>query len=251
MEHHLYSIDGTEVIRLANNEKILSLIKSSPQPGTTNLLGLLNVKYLISKFEIDSKEFELVKIVGDKDDPESSLRIYKNLNVLPRAFLVEEYKVLDSEKDYRDTLESKAFNPRNLVLLDKDPNSFPDRSKISNQSIQSNKHEKVIIRTYQPNKIELCVSVNKHKMLFLSETYYPGWKVYIDGNEGTIYRANYAFRAVPLNPGNHEVVFVYKPSSVILGGIITLVGIVATVLMLVGSTWIAALPISCRPKKSP
>ena len=76
----------------------------------------------------------------------------------------------------------------------------------------------------------------------MSETYYPGWKVYIDGNEGAIYRANYAFRAVPLNPGNHRVVFVYKPSSVILGGVITLVGIVATVLMLVGSTWIAALP---------
>lgn len=91
--------------------------------------------------------------------------------------------------------------------------------------------ENVIITDYKPNRIELAVSLNKPKMLFMSETYYPGWKVYIDGNEGTIYRANYAFRAVPLNPGNHRVVFVYKPLSVILGGVITLVGIVAIVLI--------------------
>ncbi|MCJ7616740.1 MAG: YfhO family protein [Desulfobacterales bacterium] len=231
IEHGLYSIVGAEVIRLGSYERILSLITSSPLPDSTNLLGLLNVKYLISKFEIDSKEFELVKIIGDKDDPEGSLRIYRNMNVLPRAFLVEKYKVVNSEKEYRDTLGSKAFDPRNLVLLDKDPKSFPDRSKISDQSIQSHEHEKVIIRTYQPNRIELSVSLNRPKILFMSETYYPGWKVYIDGNEGTIYKANYAFRAVPLKPGNHRVVFTYKPLSVILGGVITLAGIVATVLI--------------------
>ena len=233
IEHGLYSIAGAEVIRLGDYDKIMSLLASSPQPDTTNLLCLLNVKYLISKFEIDSKEFELAEIIGNKDDPEGSLNIYRNLNVLPRAFLVEEYKVVNSETEYNKILGSKDFDPRSLVLLDKNPDSFPDRSKISNQNIKSHDHEKdkVIITTYQPNRIELSVSLKTPKMLFMSETYYPGWKVYIDGNESAIYRANYAFRAVPLNPGNHRVVFVYKPLSVILGGVITLVGIVATVLL--------------------
>ncbi len=92
-------------------------------------------------------------------------------------------------------------------------------------------NESVIITKYQPNKIELSVSLNKPKILFLSETYYPGWKVYIDGNKGRIYRANYAFRGVLLEPGEHKVVFSYRPLSVILGGIITLLGIVAIVLI--------------------
>jgi len=233
IEHGLYSIDGAEVIRLGDYDKIMSLLASSPEADSTNLLGLLNVKYLISKFEIDSKEFELAEIIGDKDDPDGSLRIYRNLNVLPRAFLVEKYKVVNSEKEYREILGGKDFDPLKIVLLDKDPNAFPDRSKISDQSIQSNNHEKdkVLITTYQPNRIELSVSLKTPKILFMSETYYPGWKVYIDGNEGTIYRANYAFRAVPLNPGNHRVVFVYKPLSVILGWVITLAGIVAIVLI--------------------
>ncbi|HUV51117.1 MAG TPA: YfhO family protein [Anaerolineae bacterium] len=228
IEHGLYSIVGAEVIRLGDYDKVMSLLVSSPQPDTNNLLSLLNVKYLISKFEIDSKEFELAKIIGDKDDPESSLRIYKNLNVLPRAFLVEEYKVVNSEKDCRDTLASKAFDPRKLVLLDKDP--YPPLSTLRGDRAWV-ENENVIITDYKPNKIELAVSLTKPKMLFMSETYYPGWKVYIDGNEGTIYKANYAFRAVPLNPGNHRVIFAYKPLSIILGGIITLAGIVVTILI--------------------
>ncbi|MBU3979737.1 MAG: YfhO family protein [Proteobacteria bacterium] len=230
MEHGLYSVDGAEVIRLGDFEKIMSLLKSSPEPDSTNLLSLLNVKYLISKFEIDSREFELVKIIGDKDVPDGFLRIYKNLNVLPRAFLVEDYKVMNSEIEYMEILGSKDFDPRNLVLLDKDPNCFSDQSKISDQSIQSHDHEKdkVIITTYQANRIELSVSLNKPKLLFMSETYYPGWEVYIDGNKDTIYRANYAFRGVTLKPGKHKMEFLYRPLSFIWGGVITLLAIIGT-----------------------
>jgi uncharacterized membrane protein YfhO len=228
MEHSIYSVDGAEVIRLDNFEKLLSLIKDSPMPDTTNLLSLMNVKYLISKFEIDSNEFKPVEIIGDKNVPDGSLIIYKNLTVLPRAFLVEKYKVVNSEIEYNKTLASKNFDPLKLVLLDKDPDDFPDRFKISDQNIQSNDHEKdeIKIKTYKPNIIELSVSLEKPKILFMSETYYPGWKVYINGNEGTIYRANYAFRGVPLEPGKHKVVFLYRPLSLIMGGVITLLGII-------------------------
>ena len=231
MIYGLYSIDGAEVIRLANNEKILSLIKNSPKPDTTSLLSLLNVKYLISKFEIDSREFELVKIIGDKDVPDGALRIYKNLNVLPRAFLVEKYKVVNSEIEYKDTLGSKSFNPHELVLLDEDPYSLSTLQQ-ERAGVSGVENESAIVTDYQPNKIELAVSLNKPKILFMSETYYSDWKVYIDGNEGRIYRANYAFRGVPLEPGKHNVVFVYRPLSVIFGGIITLSGIIIAVIIM-------------------
>ncbi|MBU4258635.1 MAG: YfhO family protein [Proteobacteria bacterium] len=228
IKHGLYSIDGAEVIRLGNYEKIMSLIKNSPEPDSTNLLCLLNTKYLISKFEIDSKEFELVKIIGDKDVPDGFLRIYKNLNVLPRAFLVEKYNVVNSETEYKELLGSKDFDPRKLVLLDKDP--LIETKEISFDG--NNFKDKIIITNYQPNRIELAVSLNKPKILFMSETYYPSWKVYIDGNKGTIYRANYAFRGVPLEPGEHNVVFIYRPLSVILGGATTLLGIIIAGILL-------------------
>jgi uncharacterized membrane protein YfhO len=43
--------------------------------------------------------------------------------------------------------------------------------------------------------------------------------------------ADYAFRAMPLNPGIHQVEFVYDPMSFKLGAAISLLGIVGCVMI--------------------
>ncbi|MGA1792226.1 MAG: YfhO family protein [bacterium] len=245
---HIYNIQGAEVIRLGHYEKIYSLITSSPKPDSTNLFPLLNVKYLISKYELDTKELELVEVVGDKEDPNASLLIYKNLKCLPRAFLIENYQILRSEEEYKEMLQSKGFDPATLVLLDKDPflgeshaesheplevkqvsqYKGDEKEGIETKKLslsEKDKEEGVVITDYQPNRIEISASLQRPKILFLSDTHYPGWKVYVDGEKGEIFRADFAFRAVPLPPGEHRVVFVYRPLSVILGGFITLLTI--------------------------
>ncbi|MGA1840788.1 MAG: YfhO family protein [bacterium] len=227
--HNIYNINGAEVIRLGNYEKINSLIMKSPRPDSTNLLSLLNVKYLISKHEMDSEDLELLEMVGNKEDPEGSLRIYKNLRCLPRAFLVEDFQVLRSEDEYKEILRSKEFYPDRIVLLDKAPfREAPDSGKTDTDEEGKDslyvmiEEERVIISDYQPNRIELYTFSKRPKILFLSETYYPGWEVYIDGSQGEILRADFAFRAVALSPGHHKVEFVYRPMSVILGLFMTL-----------------------------
>ena len=59
----------------------------------------------------------------------------------------------------------------------------------------------------------------------MSESYYPGWKAYIDGQKAHIYRANYALRALFLKPGEHKVEFVYDPWTFKVGLIITAITI--------------------------
>jgi uncharacterized membrane protein YfhO len=61
--------------------------------------------------------------------------------------------------------------------------------------------------------------------LVLSDTFYPGWKAFVDGKEEKILRANYNFRAVPLTAGTHRVEFVYDPLSFKLGALTTFLGI--------------------------
>jgi uncharacterized membrane protein YfhO len=70
------------------------------------------------------------------------------------------------------------------------------------------------------------VEAKEDNLLVLSDTYYPGWKAYLDGNPVKIFRANYNFRAVSVPPGKHEVKFVYNPISVKLGVLVTSLGII-------------------------
>jgi uncharacterized membrane protein YfhO len=51
----------------------------------------------------------------------------------------------------------------------------------------------------------------------LADSYYPGWKAYVDGKEKPILRANHFFRAVALSKGAHVVEFKYDPLSFTIG----------------------------------
>jgi hypothetical protein len=54
-------------------------------------------------------------------------------------------------------------------------------------------------------------------LLILSDTYYPGWKVTVDGQPAQLLRTNYALRGVYLSTGKHQVVFRFAPHSLQLG----------------------------------
>ncbi len=53
--------------------------------------------------------------------------------------------------------------------------------------------------------------------LVLSEPIYPGWGVTVDGQPATIEPAAGLLRSVSLPPGEHSVVFVFRPASLRLG----------------------------------
>ncbi len=59
-------------------------------------------------------------------------------------------------------------------------------------------------------------------MLVLAQTYYPGWRASIDGNDAPIYRANGAFQAVALPAGAHTIRLDYAPVLPKIGAAISL-----------------------------
>jgi len=78
------------------------------------------------------------------------------------------------------------------------------------------------IKKYQDTEVAIQTNATSPGFLFLSDTYYPGWKVYVDRKEKKILRANYAFRAVAVPKGKHTVVFRYQPKSFYYGVMISL-----------------------------
>lgn len=230
-EHHICCIDGTEVVKLQEYAQVLALMYSAPRADATNLLSMMNVKYIIHLKEMKSNELALEHFIEDKGNPKTSLRIYRNLNVLPRAFLVDSCRVFRSDKEYVKTLWSKGFNPAEVVLLSEEPPKGWTKAVGQGGTAACKESKDVTITKYEPNRVELTAHTDKPRFLFMSDSYYPGWKVYVDGREEKLYKANYAFRAVPLLPGAHKVEFVFVPISFYLGAGLTLVGIVACIIV--------------------
>ena len=59
----------------------------------------------------------------------------------------------------------------------------------------------------------------------MTDSFYPGWSASIDGTEVDHYRANLAFRALPIPAGRHVVEFRYDPRGFVVGAIISAISI--------------------------
>lgn len=84
----------------------------------------------------------------------------------------------------------------------------------------------VRIESENPNRVVIRVHSSSSGWLMLSDIWYPGWQALVDGEAAHVYKADYLFRAVQLRPGEHEVVFVYRPRSLILGVMVSFLAIV-------------------------
>ncbi|MGD2161575.1 MAG: YfhO family protein [Anaerolineales bacterium] len=73
---------------------------------------------------------------------------------------------------------------------------------------------------WSPNRIELVASGPGR--LVLSEIAYPGWRVHVDGELTSMVVVDGLLRGVQLEPGNHRVTFIYRPTHFLIGTAVTL-----------------------------
>jgi hypothetical protein len=76
---------------------------------------------------------------------------------------------------------------------------------------------------YEDTQVEIEAELESPGLLVLTDLFYPGWKVYVDGQLARVYRTDYCFRGVPLPVGRHNVRFEFDPLSFRIGVAITLI----------------------------
>lgn len=140
------------------------------------------------------------------------VKVYQNHSALPRAFIVHEAIVADSDEQALGILQDPTFDPKRSVVLS------GGRSLDVGQG-QSD----VTIRSYEPHRIELRVNLDVPGYLILTDSYYPGWSAEVDGEPATIHRADLYFRAIALEPGEHRLTLQYEPRSAYLGMAISVI----------------------------
>lgn len=135
--------------------------------------------------------------------------IWENLDVLPRAFLAHQAQVMKPDAVFA-RLHQPDLNSGETVLLN-------EGQAMSAAPNVDRTRERVEITRYEPERVTMTVRAEQPGYLVLADSWYPGWNAYVDGQAQPIYRADFIFRAVKIEPGEHTVLFEFRPQIVYIG----------------------------------
>lgn len=227
IEYNIYPLRYNEYMSFAEDSDKANL----SHPFHTNILftrydsplfDIFNVKYVFRdpRRPITREKFEMV--YNDDD-----IKIYQNTKALPRTWIVPQVQVLANKEEILNTLRDKEFNPWQTVIFEEEP-LLTGSQKLEKAEAQ--------ITKYETEEVVIKTELSDDGFLILSDSYYPGWEVYVDGIKDKIYRANYLGRGVALRAGEHNVVFKFEPMTVKIGAYISLISLLILVFFTLGWT---------------
>lgn len=183
----------------------------------TPLVDLMGVKYIVAYPGQVLEDMPQVQ--------ESPLPIFLNPSRLPRAFLVDEYRLeMDDGKALR-MIEEGEIDPATTVLLVKEPEIVPETGGTLEARIIGYSFNRVIVHTES----------SKPALLILTDAFAEGWEVEVDDQSAELMRADVMFRAVCVPAGTHLVSFHFQPKHFRLGLMLGGIGVFLLCGLLVGT----------------
>lgn len=244
MPYRLESASGYDAVYPESWAKYLSVVNTgNPNAApmgrygsiysySSPLLDLANVKYVISlkrnKQALPDQDGQVsYKLRGEKFEKvyeDRTVVVLENKKALPRAFLVADWEVLKQDEVLPKLLESNFPIDRKIILTE-DFDGFVQS--------QGTLESKLDYLEYSYKNYKIVTNSNQNAFLFVSDSWYPGWKAFVDGNETKIYQADYTFRAIPVERGKHTVEFIYDPISFRIGKWLSMATIIFLLIVLV------------------
>jgi hypothetical protein len=108
---------------------------------------------------------------------------------------------------------STNFRPREVVYLPLQARSFIAASNRTGATILSSRME--------AHRIDFEVESPAPALVVISQMHYQPWHAYVDGAPVKIWPANYAFQAVEIPPGRHQIRLIYRDYTFVAGSIIS------------------------------
>jgi hypothetical protein len=252
LQHHFqfYNIQSLEPVQMPrppalDQQFFTALIPSGGKPVTvlTRMWELSNTRYLIgdratiesldNQLDAGRNRFRILKTfemaakpganperltIDDLDwvlNENGRFAIAEFTGALPRVKLFPTWQSSTNDQAILDQLTSPTFDPNSLAFLHGETTLTP--------SPTTNFTGEAKITSYAPKHIEVTVSNNAPALLVYNDKYSPNWRLWVNGKEETLHRANFIMRGIPLPAGQHTVVMRY--SQPMTGLYISLAGI--------------------------
>ncbi len=142
----------------------------------------------------------------------SDIKLYENLDALPRAFVVHQALFVPDtwmgSEDALNLMREPTFDPARTVIIAGDDDSAAPAAEPP-EALPAN----ATIETYTPTHVEITANTDAGGWLVLADAYFPGWQAEINGQAAPVYRADVMFRTVRLPAGESRVVFTFTPTG--------------------------------------
>jgi hypothetical protein len=209
------TIDGTYGMFI---ERYIALRAALP---VERAYELLNVRYVLTRQE----PADDVQVVLTEPFHEHLNRVLGVSDGLERVTVVPRARIVTSDSETLARLGAPDFDARAELLL-----TAPIDGAVDGGSGEAH------VRERRANALDVDVAASGGYLL-LSEMDYPGWRAEVDGAERPLVRANYAFRALALHPGDRRVRIIYDPPSLKLGALVTGLALGAAVGLMLLAVW--------------
>ncbi len=128
-------------------------------------------------------------------------------------------------QDAFKSMSDPTWNPATSAFLEGDAPTFRGDSSGQILSVRET-----------PQAIEMQIQTNGRVALVMADTWYPGWRATVNGENVPIYRANGAFRAVIIPAATTQPITIsllYDPPAIKIGAALSLIAAIVLLMLLV------------------
>ncbi|MBM3135855.1 MAG: YfhO family protein, partial [Chloroflexi bacterium] len=145
------------------------------------------------------------------------VKLYRLRATLSRAFIVHQVRAVADDAAALAALGDPAFRPGEEAVVDTAASTGP--CPLAGAAAGG---DGVTIDSYAPERVLIRATLASPGLLVLTDAAYPGWRVFVDGAEQPLVRADLLFRGVYLCAGEHQVEFVYQSSWLVRGAVVSM-----------------------------
>ncbi|HXC99781.1 MAG TPA: YfhO family protein, partial [Verrucomicrobiae bacterium] len=156
--------------------------------------------------------------VSMTSDPANPVGWKPRDSFLPMVTTGQKPVFADDPETY-SALFDAGFDPSRVVYL-------PETARAEVHATNT-AHARIASTVVSNQRVSFEADADAAAMVVVAQSYYHPWRAYVDGHPTSLWRANYAFQALEIPAGKHQVILAYEDQLFQCGCILSLVSLLA------------------------
>lgn len=210
-------------INKCNNKKYCTYLYSGNTSNAKNtqvrIIARPVSNMVFTNFRVSEMETHQIENVYKPYIMTNDYRIFENMRTKKVLYVTPNIQSIKDFDDIYDNGINYNFMTTSYVQDFKNMNLYNVKTEI-------------VIEYFNNNSIKAKINSDGVTFINFSQNYYPGWEAFIDGKETPIYLVNGLIQGIKVPQGSHVIEFKFTSPIMIIGGIITFMGLIIVIWIL-------------------